>query len=100
MNWLRKLLTRMKLSNIRSIDSGTNALVLKATFDEKDVIIKQYGFERKINSKAPRINKNTFEDLYTDSLALRQKVQKNNVKKRRRFRITQRRISSAVFEQY
>ncbi len=70
----------MKLSNIRSIDGGTNALVLKATFDEKDVIIKQYGFERKINSKAPRINKDIFEDLYTDSLELRQKVQKNNVK--------------------
>lgn len=70
----------MELSNIQAVKGGVNALILRAIADNKEVVVKQYGFERKSNSKAPRMNRDTLENLFKDSLKLRQIVQENNVR--------------------
>jgi hypothetical protein len=64
--------TEIFIEDLEKIRGGANSLVLKAIVDGNKAIIKQYGYERKHNSKLPRLKHTEFSQLLVDVDKLRE----------------------------
>lgn len=69
----------MILEKLTLIKGGTNSLVFRAVYHKKDVIVKQYGYEKSLNGLTPHVKKRTFLTLFNDYAETNSILKKLNI---------------------